>query len=104
MPLVIEELSLIHVHRTRKSVRRPAHDQICAVCKSDAELISLAAAARISRVDPENLCDAFRRSMGLAGEDIREKTLVCLDCLFSLPACATGKASLSHDTYQGANE
>jgi hypothetical protein len=81
MPLVVEEVSLVHIHRTRTRLRHPVSEPSCAVCGSGFELISLAAAARFSRVDPSKLCEWYASSLGMGQEQLRLNTLVCLGCL-----------------------
>jgi hypothetical protein len=81
MARVIEEVTLIHAHRTKSRRRHPVSEHFCALCQSDRELISVAAAARIGRVNPLRLREWLVFGLASAREPLSLETLVCLDCL-----------------------
>jgi hypothetical protein len=77
----IKEVTYCHARRRTIKWRRTGVPPLCAICGTDTELISMAAAARCAGVSPEALGGWLECFQEPAGTPFQQKTLVCLGCL-----------------------
>jgi len=78
---VIKEIEFVHATRTIMRLSALGPGQVCALCQSDTNLISVSAAARIGKVNSMRVREWVVCSLGEEKEPVSMETLVCLDCL-----------------------
>jgi hypothetical protein len=78
---VIKEIEFVHATHIRARLTALSPGQVCVLCQSDTNLISVSAAARIGKANPLRILEWVVFSLGEEKEPVSMETLVCLDCL-----------------------
>jgi hypothetical protein len=77
----IDEVTIVHSRRVKIKKCGSVPVPKCLVCRSDAELVSVGAVARLMGISSARLCEKISNFKAVPGSTLHQESLVCLGCV-----------------------